>query len=113
MKNALTTLRAFLLFAVAVLAWTPSAWSEPPGISITSAVADAASNTLTITGVNFAASNAVKLGDYPALHVVSSSATSIVALLPAGIAPGTYLLSIAPMNGSEAVYDFVVTIAGK
>jgi len=59
-------------------------------------------NTVTITGTNFGTGTPSVSLDGSALTVTSSSATRIVAKLPASIAPGSYLLAVkAAKKGKE------------
>lgn len=80
---------------------------DPP--AITEARADAGIVRITGTDLGGAAPRA-SLGSVP-LVIVAASATQIDALLPPGLAPGSYLLSLAFGNKANAPYDeFWITI---
>jgi len=81
---------------------------QPPP-AVDKAVANVAANTLTITGSNFAAPTATL--DNSNLTITSSSATSIVATLPAGITPGSYHL-IVTVGGTSAALDVTIGNTG-
>src|SRR5690349_4909412 len=82
---------------------------------ITQAQANSDVTTLQITGANFSPGNlTVNLGSAVApLSITSSSASRIDALLPAGIAPGSYLLTVTlgkQGTGESKNDEFWVTI---
>lgn len=105
---------AALLVLAPVLPLCPLAHADRPPITITSATADATLTTLTVKGLNFSSEgNVVKIGEYPPLTVISTDSTTLVALLPPGIAPGSYVLTIAPLGAGEGIFDFWVTIGQK
>src|SRR5215471_7898211 len=70
---------------------------------ITEAHADPASTVLHITGGNFGRANpTVTLGSFAKpLAVTNVTATQIDALLPPGISPGTYLLTVTPARRGD------------
>lgn len=75
--------------------------APPPQLVVTTAVPDFVNLVLTVTGSNFqhsgngaAVTPVVTLGS-TALTVQSASDTQILAALPAGITPGTYLLTVS------------------
>jgi hypothetical protein len=77
-----------------------------------------ASNRVTLTGENFFGSNgrrtpAVSLGRTALPTVGTPTATTIVAQLPAGLAAGTYLVSVANGNGAGQFDSFEVTIGAN
>ena len=76
-------------------------------IVITSASVDSTMTRITIGGINFLGLNGKKLPTVllrtTVLALVSETPTQIIALLPAGLTPGTYLLTVA--NSSEGSYD--------
>ena len=77
---------------------------------VLSARADHALDFIDLVGENFGSvPPAVKLNGLTLL-VVSSSATTVSAKLPAGLAPGTYLLTVATGGGMTQFDAFNVTI---
>jgi hypothetical protein len=80
---------------------------------ITGATANFLTNLITIAGtdLNVSGTPVVKLGTYPALVLVSSSATSIVATLPTGVAAGTYPLAVVSGAKSGAI-DLTIGTTG-
>ena len=68
--------------------------SNDKPVEITRAEVDLNTNQLTITGKHFGAQTPTVKLEAAKLVVISNSATQIVALLPAGIQAGTYLLTI-------------------
>src|SRR3954447_13421944 len=98
-KKAISAIGALTLF----LAFSDIAFATQPAID--KAVGDFTTHTLTITGSNFAAPM-VTLNN-TGLTVTSSSATSIVATLPAGITAASYHLVVTVGTKSA---DLDVTI---
>ncbi len=95
---------ALFLLALALLvsAGAARAQSSSSGqLEVTQTEVNNSTNQITITGVNFGTSlPSVTLAGAP-LNVVSSTPTQIVADLPSGIQPGTYLLKVARGNGTS------------
>ena len=67
---------------------------------------------ITVTGVNFGtATPLVSIGNYPAqLAIMAHSATQVVAALPNGIPPGSYLLSVTAPGKGGGTDEFWLTI---
>jgi hypothetical protein len=80
------------------------AYAQTP--TIVSAIVNSATKQITITGASLTATGApvVKL-DSVALTLVSSSSTQIVANLPAGLAAGTYRITVSNGSGTLGVFD--------
>jgi hypothetical protein len=80
---------------------------------IVSASANAAMTRITIIGTDLDGRGTpeVTLGNYPQLTLVSSTRTQIVAVLPAGIPAGSYLLSVERRNRTGAI-DFTIGVTG-
>jgi hypothetical protein len=74
--------------------------------TIVSAIVNSATQQITITGASLTATGApvVKL-DSATLTLVSSSSTRIVANLPAGLAAGTYRMTVSNGSGTLGVFD--------
>jgi len=74
--------------------------------TIVSAIVNSATKQITITGTSLTATGApvVKL-DSATLTLVSSSSSQIVANLPAGLAAGTYRLTVNNGSGTLGVFD--------
>ena len=101
MKTLLRTLTLGLL-AVATPVFADSA-KDPV---ITEARANNASTTLHLRGINFPSAPRVTIGDFTApLAVLAASPTQVDALLPAGIAPGGYLVSLTSSAGGNSGSD--------
>ncbi len=87
----------FLFLSLVLVSFTPltstAVWaaSKP---SITSAVANFQTNQITITGVNFGTASPYVTLDGLAASVVTYTPTTVVADLPNGIAPGSYVLTL-------------------
>jgi hypothetical protein len=75
---------------------------------------DLAGGTITITGAGFdnPQDTQVSLGGV-ALTITSETATSIVAALPAGTSPGSYLLDVIVTGGTSRSDEFDVTISNE
>ena len=71
-----------------------SASAQTPQLIIAAAAADPATSTITIVGTNFGAGGTVTL-NLATVAVLFWSPTQITASLPTGLAPGTYLLTVA------------------
>ena len=117
MRALSAILRTFvLLLAVLAFSWP---FAAPAGGSkqlvITDAAADAGLTTLVIRGFNLDGDNdkgkktlAVLIGGHATpLTVVSASSTQITALLPVGIAPGSYLLTVDYGNSHESDQSWI------
>ena len=74
--------------------------------TIVSAIVNSATKQITITGASLTATGApvVKL-DSATLTLVSSSSTQIVANLPAGLAAGTYRMTVSNGSGTQGLFD--------
>jgi len=98
MKKMLATIAAALLLATSALAQTS------PQVVITSAGADPGLVNLSIYGRNFSRLRDLQVtisGFGAPLAVISSSDTSITALLPLGISAGSYTLTVGSVNGAN------------
>ena len=107
---------AFIVAAASLLAAPVLAARQPV---ITSASADEGLVNLTITGVGFNSIKNLKvfLSNSPnPLTVLSKSDTVLVALLPPGIAPGTYAIVVAAKAKKdfhdEGIDEFFVALGG-
>src|SRR4029077_4443529 len=105
-KMKLYHFRTILLIA-ALSSFSHLALASPQRVD--RAVANLTTNTVTITGASFFAPTVTL--DNINLTVTSSSATSIVAKLPAGITPGSYHL-IVSVGGSTADLDVTIGNTG-
>lgn len=85
---------AMLVSSGLLMCVSGAALAAPP--LITSASVDTVAGTITVGGANFGTpAPQVTLGAYAtALTVVSASTSSVVAKLPSGIVPGSYLLTL-------------------
>ena len=83
-----------------------------PSPLITSVTADPLLTTLTITGANLGSPGAtvVTLDSYPQLVLTTITNTSVVATLPAGIMPGSYLLMLTRTDTGPKTDEFWVTL---
>ena len=79
--------------------------------TIRSAVANASATRLTIQGSHFGQDPEVRLAG-ALLTVLSSDPGEILAVLPAGLAPGSYRLTVTRHPGHGQSDDFEVTIGG-
>ena len=117
MKNPFSTRPLVLALSLAVMPMTALADNGKPAV-IDSASADAGLVNLTIHGNNFTKVKSVRLwlgGTATPLPIVSLTDQVLVALLPAGVAPGTYSLALGTGgSGGDAniVDDFFVTLGG-
>ena len=106
---------AFLLVALALLVSTGTTRAQSSSsvqLEVTQTEVNNATNQITITGVNFGTSlPSVTLADQP-LNVISSTPTQLVADLPAGIQPGTYLLKVSRGTGTSQKDEIDITIGG-
>jgi Collagen triple helix repeat (20 copies) len=91
---------------------------NPPPV-ITSATADLSSELVTIRGQNFGSHPRVALA-LTELRVVNAAPDEILAVLPAGLEPGTYLLRVAcglrrhqaPSSDQVSTFDLAIGTAG-
>ena len=83
---------------------------SPPQLVIVSAKADVAAGTLTIDGDSFGDSQPVVALNGMPLVVVSATPSEIVADLPPGLAPGTYLLTVSRGPARTQFDSFDVTL---
>jgi Collagen triple helix repeat (20 copies)/Regulator of chromosome condensation (RCC1) repeat len=68
---------------------------------------------LVIGGSAFGAKRpTVTIGALPALTVTTFSATEVVAALPAGVQPGTYLLTLTRGNGNSTTFNVTIGAVG-
>lgn len=96
------------LFVTAVFAQRdPSPKNQ---LLVTSAAVDYGVGKLYVNGANFGSGiPAVKLNG-TAVQVLTATPTSIIAIIPPGIAPGSYLLTVQSGNGATEFDAFNVTI---
>ena len=78
----------------------------PP--KIIAATVDSTLTTLTVKGGNFGTAPILSLGAYGNLQLISRADTLITARLPAGVLPGSYLLTLLANNKTV---EFSVTVA--
>jgi hypothetical protein len=105
MKKQLLALALVAALALAGSSWAAS--NQKPPIITTYAAAGSDLLSMTISGVSFAGASGshttVTLGSYAIpLTITSMTNSSITVLLPAGIEPGSYLLTIATSNPAQA-----------
>jgi hypothetical protein len=81
--------------------------------TIVGAIVNSATKQITITGASLTATGApvVKL-DSATLTLVSSSGTQIVANLPAGLAAGTYRMTVNNGSGTPGIFDVSNGVVG-
>jgi len=84
-----------------------------PAAIIVDATGDLQAGTLTLNGANFGASAPmVTLGGFAGpLVLTSATPTHVVATLPAGVAPGSYLVTLTPPLG--VAEEFWVTLGAQ
>ncbi len=82
--------------------------------TIVSAIVNSATQQIAITGTSLTATGApvVKL-DSITLTLVSSSSTQVVAKLPAGLAAGTYRMTVSNGSGTPGVFDVTNGAVGE
>ncbi|MFN2412648.1 MAG: IPT/TIG domain-containing protein [Pyrinomonadaceae bacterium] len=101
-------LHALLLLTAASItsmAYSPSSNKTPVITSVTVSYAGNDPTQITINGSNFgSAAPVVRFRGFP-LVLVSNTATKLVAALPSGVAPGTYLLSVTPAPSNNGDND--------
>jgi hypothetical protein len=103
-------LAAAALLNLAMAATVPSDDEQKP--AIISAIPDSAVNPtqLTIAGQNLGRSKPLVNLDSIPLAVVGFTATAVTALLPPGLGPGSYLLTLEPNGHTDAIARFDVAI---
>lgn len=103
MNTILRTLAALAAFTVVATARADS----PHEVVITEARANESGTALQVTGVNFSGGTPkLTLGMLAApLIITHATPTQIEALLPAGIAPGTYLLTLSVSRKKDSSKD--------
>ena len=97
------------LWIVALLLNAAASSAAAPQVQVMSARANGALTSLHVEGQNFCDDAVVTL-DGSALTISNLTATSLDAALPAGVAAGSYLLSVFCGNGIVQNIDFEVTI---
>ena len=104
-------LASVAVFAVCTLL-AHSAVAAPPLIA--SASLNATATQVTIKGINFGPGTAIVILASTSLAIVSQSTTQIVATLPVGLAPGTYILIVQIGNkaGNSDRFAFTFAAAG-
>jgi hypothetical protein len=112
-----TWLGRSLLGAVWVLATTALAHGESPQLVVQRAEADLAAETLLVEGQNLLSRQdsevSLTLAGMP-LAILSATDVQVLAQLPTGLAPGTYLLKVSRGSGSvrNDVFDVTVGAVG-
>ncbi len=113
-RHLVSAATVFLL----TLAAAPLVLAEPVPI-IANAHVDSVANTVELNGASFGPGSAtVTLGTYiTPLTLLSATPNQIVAKLPAGIAPGTYLLTLS-VSGTvprpwSAAEEFLLTVGAQ
>src|ERR1700752_3331880 len=97
-----TCRRAVLCLAIVYClntSWSSVARADnalPP--KITAVTSDIALSTLTVKGANFGTAPVLSFGAYGNLQLISRADTLITARLPAGVLPGSYLLTLLVNN---------------
>ena len=101
-----------LATAVLIVCATPLAHAErnEPQLIILSAVADRASETLTIRGLNFGSTTPAVLCEEQSMTVLNATASEIVLMLPSGVPDGTYRLTVSRGKGAVDRDSFHVAI---
>jgi len=113
LRTARIVLLALAIACSAALSTSPSVVAATsPSPLITSVTANPALTTLTITGSNLGSPGAtvVTLDSYPQLVLTTVTNTSVVATLPAGVAPGSYLLMLTRTDTGPKTDEFWVTL---
>jgi len=86
--------------------------SPPPQLLILGATVEGGGATLRIVGRNFGSGDPVVTLEDEHLVVVTATSTEIVAMLPAGLVPGSYLLTVARGPATTQFDAFSVAIGG-
>jgi hypothetical protein len=112
--SALKQMRQFAALVVLTIAVGLSistrSFAAPAPPVMTSVTVDAGLTTLTIKGTGFGTSGAVvTLGNTGSLTITSQTDTLITATLPAGVAPGSYLLSLSAGGNSNEFWVAIGT----
>jgi hypothetical protein len=93
--------------------FSPGAQAAIPDTTVVGAAVDHGANTVTISGTGFIGINGtgptVTLGLHR-LVIQSATMDTIVAQLPAGIAPGSYLVTVKTGSGSNRYDESVVAV---
>ena len=109
-RRLVQVLLVILALAPAVEAQKSS--SSPSQLKVSAASYDAATEALSIHGVNFGtAGGVVTLNGFP-LPVSSWSDNQVVALVSNATSPGSYLLTVASGQGTTQFDSFSVTLTG-
>ena len=105
-RRALATLLAVGTFS-ALMPLALAAGPTPPPPFVSSVIADPALTSITINGTNLGAAGntTVTLDTLPNLTLTTVTATSVVATLPAGLSPGSYLLTLTVTASKSAQSD--------
>jgi hypothetical protein len=83
----------------------------PPQVVVSVAATDAGATTLFLAGSGFHADSRVLLGSQPlAVLAVATDGSTLTAQLPAGLAPGTYLVTLVTGPGQVQQAAFAVTL---
>lgn len=104
---------AILLAAAPLAPFAPDALAASPQPIIDYVVVDSGLVNMTVYGHNFESVRRLTLvlsGSSQALTVVDKSNTSITALLPLDVVPGSYVITLG--NGDANDQDFFVTLSG-
>ena len=95
------------------LFWLSSPQSDAAStnqVVVTSAIANLATQKITLAGFNFGTTTPVVILNYAPLSVTSFTSTTIVATMPTNFTPGTYLLSVVTGTGTPATGVIDVTV---
>ena len=101
-----------LAFVLLVLGAFTAHGASVIAIKVLSAAADLSTNSLTITGENLGANTPVVTlaGVQLGIDSYDPSTQTIIAVLPPGMAPGTYLLRVSIGNGTPQNTEFEIAI---
>ena len=116
MKTKSIQMRYAILAAACMLAMAPDGRADPKAV-VESAAADEALVNLTLRGSNLlqVRNPVVRLsGSAAALPILSATDTAITVLLPAGIAAGSYYVTLAGIGaGSGNDEEFAITLGAR
>ncbi len=114
MKKLPTARKTLLILVALILLLVPRpAWAAPTIAGVQpNSVSNANAATLVITGTGFASGAVVVVEGYGALNTTFVSATVLTAVLPAGIAAGTYGITVVLADASSATLPNALTVAG-
>ncbi len=115
MRVLLVSVVTWLLLAVTVQAADQPATQALKAVKfpvIRNVKVDSTAGTITIEGVHFGTNPAVAL-DYHPVTVYASDPTLVVAELPAGMLPGTYVVSMHTGPSFVHTASFVVTVGAQ